>query len=212
MDTFDILGSSGTMQLLSNMRIPLVKKLCLTVATTNSNTGDGTLESINKILENSPESHISRLIINEEAIAVDPAVIEWTQLTQLHIGAPTKMDTALKIITKLPNVVELMFYNFVAEDIPEEAFALSKGSECHNQLEPLNSSIAKLMLGYDAVDYSEDAITAVIKYLSIRLESLSLFGAQVAFDMDMSAFVNDYSSTYPNLRNVLFRLGVTEVL
>ncbi|KAJ2083822.1 hypothetical protein H4R24_000474 [Coemansia sp. RSA 988] len=212
MDILDVLGSSETMRLLSNMRIPLVKKLSLNVATATSSINHGTLESINKILKNSPECRINRLIVNEYTIIIDPTVIEWSRLTLLHIGAPTNMDNALKIIAKLPNLVELMFYNFVPEAIPEEALALDKGSEFHSKLAPLNSTITKLMLGYDALDYSEDSVLAVIKYLSVRLELLSLFGAQVAFDTDMTEFVNGYSDIYPNLTNVTFRLGVTEIL
>ncbi|PIA16925.1 hypothetical protein COEREDRAFT_86678 [Coemansia reversa NRRL 1564] len=212
MDTFDVLGSSKTMQVLSNMRIPQVKKLYLNVASTTSNIRHATLQLINKILENSPGSKKNKLIIHEDSIQIDPAVIEWSQLTLLHIGAQINMDIALKVIAKLPNVDELTFYNFVAENIPEEAFALKNTSGCHNKLEALNSSITKLMLGHNELGHSKDAVITVIKYLSVRLESLSLFGAQVAFDTDMSEFVNDYSHIYPNLTNVTFRLLTAKVL
>ncbi|PIA16926.1 hypothetical protein COEREDRAFT_86679 [Coemansia reversa NRRL 1564] len=207
MDSFNVLGTMETIQVLSNMRIPQVRELSLNVVFTVDNMCQTTVKSINKILNNSPKSKINKLIIAGIIYEIDFGVIEWSQLTLLHIGAQVKMDIALGVIAKLPNLNDLMFQTFAAQNIPEEAFALENTSDCHDKLETLNSSITKLKLIFDSFVYPENLIIASIKYLSVRLSSLKLFNAQIAINKDMTEFVNEYSSIYPNLTNITFELN-----
>ncbi|KAJ2300620.1 hypothetical protein IWW55_003917, partial [Coemansia sp. RSA 2706] len=65
-----------------------------------------------------------------------------------------------------------------------------------------------LMLDYNRNAYSDEDIAATIKYMSLRLTSLRVFGAWITFDAEMTTFIESYRNAYPHLNHLVYKLGM----
>ncbi|KAJ2503533.1 hypothetical protein GGH96_000093, partial [Coemansia sp. RSA 1972] len=63
---------------------------------------------------------------------------------------------------------------------------------------------------YDRPEYTDEMVMAVIKYFALRLTSLKVFGAWIAFDAALASFIDNYKATYPHLIDLVFKLGMVE--
>ncbi|KAJ2407621.1 hypothetical protein J3F80_002675 [Coemansia sp. RSA 2526] len=143
-------------------------------------------------------------------IPIDVQIIEWSLVTYLQLATHIDMAVSLTLLEKLHNLNQIVFYNFDMVNVPSEAFEIADDAPQNTRLSPLNTKLVKLMLDYDRPEYTDELVMAVIKYLALRLTSLKVFGAWIAFDAALASFIDNYKATYPHLVDLVFKLGMVE--
>ncbi|KAJ2449201.1 hypothetical protein EV183_005021 [Coemansia sp. RSA 2336] len=205
MSSIEIASSTELLEQVSKMTIPKSEFLSLTIISTNDNSRFSAVSTINRIANKIDTQSGFHLYLLEDSITIDPKLTDWSKVTSLQLASPVTMAVLVGLLERLPNIFQLILYNFVIDAVPANVHAAQHTSK---EFAPLNSSISKLMLDYNRDESSEEAVAAIIKYLALRLTSLTMFGAWTTFDTEITAFINMYKSRYPHLNHLVFKLGI----
>ncbi|KAJ2632699.1 hypothetical protein H4R22_001071 [Coemansia sp. RSA 1290] len=187
------------------MAIPKTKSLSLTIISTNDNSRPSAVSTINYIANKIDTQSGFYLYMLEDSITIDPKITDWGKVTSLQLASPITMTVLVGLLERLPNILQLILYNFVIDAVPADVHAAQHSSK---KYVPLNTSISKFMMDYNRAESSEEAVAAIIKYLALRLTSLTMFGAWTTFDTEIIAFIDKYKSRYPHLNHLMFKLGI----
>ncbi|KAJ2709631.1 hypothetical protein H4R19_004156 [Coemansia spiralis] len=209
MDSINVTGSSELIVALSKVEIPETRRLSLIVTTASTSESQrATMLALNRTLRKAVVRAEASLTILDDAIAVDAQAIDWPSLTHVQIAATTQVGTALAIIGRLSGIVHAAFYNILVEGVPDEACLLNGPAAKHTRVAPLNASLQQLALGHEQSAGADEATAATIKYLALALPRLRMLCAWAP--VDLRPFIDDYSSVYPHLSGIHFRLGAAE--
>ncbi|KAJ2652369.1 hypothetical protein IWW42_000941 [Coemansia sp. RSA 1085] len=205
MCSIEIASSTELLEQVSKMAIPKTKSLSLTIISTNDNSRPSAVSTINYIANKIDTQSGFYLYMLEDSITIDPKITDWGKVTSLQLASPITMTVLVGLLERLPNILQLILYNFVIDAVPADVHAAQHSSK---KYAPLNTSISKFMMDYNRAESSEEAVAAIIKYLALRLTSLTMFGAWTTFDTEIIAFIDKYKSRYPHLNHLMFKLGI----
>ncbi|KAJ2785445.1 hypothetical protein H4R18_000528 [Coemansia javaensis] len=207
MSSLSVAGSSGAIVALSHAAIPATSKLSLSITSAAPGLQGAVQPALNRIMARAVVAADLSCTILEDTVPIDPGSVEWPGVTRLQLSAPLQMCAMVELLGRLPNLVQLGVFNVLLDATPKEAPAPGHPASPHVRVAPLNISLQELMLDHERGAYSDQAATAAIKYLALRLPLLRLLSAWTALDEDVLAFVNENKHAYPHLSGIRFSFG-----
>ncbi|KAJ2801683.1 hypothetical protein H4R21_002705, partial [Coemansia helicoidea] len=190
MESISIHTTSVAYRDIANLALPATKRLSLCISPKSRGDPAG-LPAINRILESARGCEIVELDVHDRALAVAPESISCAALTHLQVRAPTGVDTVLALIERLPNLVRMAFYDLDLSGIQTD-MSVPDADES-TAVEPLHTSLASLAINYDTERHSPDTALGVVKYLLLRIPTLTELIAIQAPNSPVVGFVEAYA-------------------
>ncbi|KAJ2807689.1 hypothetical protein H4R21_000381 [Coemansia helicoidea] len=207
MESITIVMSSAAYKNIANVRLPETKRLSLRIDDGSRHDPSG-LPVINRIVEGAHGSEMLELIVDDNTLDVVPETITCTTLTHLQVSATTTEDTMLAFIERMPNLIELTFFNLNLGDARGDVSVPDANVDA--VVEPIHTSLRVLHMDYNTWEPASDMGVALMKYLLLRIPTLTEMIAGSTPNGPVTSFVEAYAPRYPHLSSVKLKLGRDE--
>ncbi|KAJ2794762.1 hypothetical protein H4R21_005375 [Coemansia helicoidea] len=184
---------------IANMLMPETKRLSLRINEDSEGDPSG-LPVINRILEGAHGSEMRQLIIDDNMLEVVPESITCTTLTHLRASSTISVDTMLVFIERMPNLIQLTLSSLNLSGIRVDISV--PGADVDAVVEPLYTSLRVLRMDYDAWNPQPDTGMTLVKYMLLRIPTLTQVTSRRTSKAQMISFVEAYAPRYPHLNSV----------
>ncbi|KAJ2082040.1 hypothetical protein H4R24_001899 [Coemansia sp. RSA 988] len=152
----------------------------------------------------SKAKHIS-LTLGYSSGIPNPGEISWSRLHKLTIFAPVSSETLLRLIPKMPNLMELVLGGSVTHDWSapfENGFAAQTEADI---VQPISTSLIAFYLGDVFLSHVSDT-TEFLKYVLLKTPSLVEFACSEEHFTGLLEFLKAKYITYPHLRAINYNV------
>ncbi|KAJ2713299.1 hypothetical protein H4R19_002321 [Coemansia spiralis] len=198
-----ITAGAALYQRLAKAKLQVTNKLELHLR--HDPVGDtGIVAAANHILEAADGCRDMRLTIAGPA-RIPLELFTYTKLTHLELTAPTSVDDMMAHIHSQPRLVSLAVNNLVLTNCKTD-LSIPSSTE-HELVTPLDTQIGVLSIGGAHSRGWQKKGVSMLKYLLLKMPTLSEVRAQRIPSKPIQAFVNKYAQQYPHLTNIRLQLS-----
>ncbi|KAJ2799369.1 hypothetical protein H4R20_004470, partial [Coemansia guatemalensis] len=166
---------------------------------------DAFRNAANRLFGNGSKAKHTSLTLGYSAGIPNPSEINWNRLHKLSIFAPVSSETLLRLIPKMPNLMELVLGGNVTHDWSapfETVFAAQTDADI---VQPISTSLIAFYLGDVFLSHVSDT-TEFLKYVLLKTPSLVEFACSEEHFTGLLEFLKAKYIAYPHLRAINYNV------
>ncbi|KAJ2782239.1 hypothetical protein H4R18_002383 [Coemansia javaensis] len=159
--------------------------------------GDEFCHIANRLFGDKCRAKRSSLTLGFSAAVPDPELVQWSRLGRLSLFASVRSDTLLRLVAKMPRLVELVLGENVTHSQPEfDGLAAAHPA-------PISTSM-RAFYHYDTAP--PPGIVDLLKHLLLRVPSMAEFAFAEKHADELFAFVRSSAPSHPHILRVRYNL------
>ncbi|KAJ2648863.1 hypothetical protein IW137_001178 [Coemansia sp. RSA 1287] len=202
MDYITIEASPLSTLMLAGIEFPKTKFPSLVVFEGDNAPLQDLFKATDNFFMRSTECLKARLLIPFTSSIIAPGMIQCTMFTILHLRSNVCINVILEVVTRMQNLKELAISRINVRRFKGN-ISIPKPSSMRI-LKPLQMRMKNLSIWANYFDNASEGVKAIVKYLAVRIPSLTQLYARTMKISDLEDFRKEYEGLYPHLSTISF--------
>ncbi|KAJ2153675.1 hypothetical protein J3F82_001793 [Coemansia sp. RSA 637] len=202
MDYITIEASPLSTLMLAGIEFPKTKFPSLVVFEGDNAPLQDLFKATDNFFMRSTECLKARLLIPFTSSIITPGMIQCTMFTILHLRSNVCINVILEVVTRMQNLKELAISRINVRRFKGN-ISIPKPSSMRI-LKPLHMRMKNLSIWANYFDNASEGVKAIVKYLAVRIPSLTQLYARTMKISDLEDFRKEYEGLYPHLSTISF--------